>query len=78
VWKIEKEVKGVQKMTLKAARAQADLTQEQIAQKMGIARNTYNDYENYRTFMRIDKAVEFSEIVSIPFDNIIFLNKNYT
>ncbi|MCW1057156.1 helix-turn-helix transcriptional regulator [Streptococcus anginosus] len=65
-------------MTLKAARAQADLTQEQIAQKMGIARNTYNDYENYRTFMRIDKAVEFSEIVSIPFDNIIFLNKNYT
>lgn len=68
----------MQKMTLKAARAQADLTQEQIAQKMGIARNTYNDYENYRTFMRIDKAVEFSEIVSIPFDNIIFLNKNYT
>ena len=68
----------MQKMTLKAARAQADLTQEQSAQKMGIARNTYNDYENYRTFMRIDKAVEFSEIVSIPFDNIIFLNKNYT
>lgn len=68
----------MQKMTLKAARAQADLTQEQIAQKMGIARNTYNDYENYKIFMRIDKAVQFSEIVSIPFDNIIFLNKNYT
>lgn len=68
----------MQKMTLKAARAQAGLTQEQIAQKMGIARNTYNDYENYKIFMRIDKAVKFSEIVSIPFDNIIFLNKNYT
>ena len=58
--------------TLKLARTKAGLTQAELAQKLEVSTNTYNDYENYKVFMRIDKAVLFSEIVSIPFDNIIF------
>lgn len=68
----------MQKMTLKVARVNADLTQGEIAKKMKVSRNTYNDYENYKVPMRIDKAILFSKIVSIPLDDIIFLKKNYT
>ncbi|MGT2961110.1 helix-turn-helix transcriptional regulator [Streptococcus caballi] len=65
-------------MTLKSARANANLTQETIAKKLGVSRNTYSDYESYNVAMRIDKAVLFSQIVSVPFDDIIFLKQNYT
>lgn len=55
------------------ARAKSGLTQQEIAEKMGINRNSYADYEKYNIVMRLDKAVLFSEIVQIPFDEIIFL-----
>lgn len=65
-------------LSMKLARVRAGLTQEQVAERLGVSRNTYNDYENYNVIMRIDRGILFSEIVGIPFDNIIFLNKNYT
>ncbi|WP_277295927.1 helix-turn-helix transcriptional regulator [Streptococcus hyointestinalis] len=68
----------MQKLSLKMARVQAGLTQEEIAKKMGTNRVTYADYENYTTIMRMDKAVLFSKIVQVPLDEIIFLKKNYT
>lgn len=68
----------MQKMTLKMARAKSGLTQQEIAKKMGINRNSYADYEKYDVVMRMDKAILFSEIVQVPFDDIIFLKQNYT
>lgn len=64
--------------TLKLARTQAGLTQKELAKKLDVSTNTYNDYENYKVSMRVDKAVLFSKIVSIPFDDIIFFENNYT
>lgn len=64
--------------TMKLARVKAGLTQEQVAKLLGVSRNTYNDYENYNVVMKIDKGILFSQIVGIPFDDIIFFKREYT
>lgn len=68
-------MKGV---TLEMARAKIGLTQEELAKKLGINRNTYAKYEKYKTSMRIDMAQKFSSIVGISIDNLIFFNEDYT
>ena len=68
-------MKGI---TLEMARARIGLTQEELAKKLGITRNTYAKYEKYKTSMRIDMAQKFSSIVGISIDNLIFLNDDYT
>lgn len=68
-------MKGV---TLEMARAKIGLTQEELAKKLGINRNTYAKYEKYKISMRIDMAQKFSSIVGISIDNLIFFNEDYT
>lgn len=68
-------MKGI---TLEMARARIGLTQEELAKKLGITRNTYAKYEKYKTSMRIDMAQKFSSIVGISIDNLIFFNDDYT
>ena len=65
------------KISLKMARIKTGMTQEEIAKKLGISRNTYMDYERYDTPMRITTAIDFCRIVDIPMDEIFF-EKNYT
>lgn len=62
-------------ITLKMARAKANLTQKEMSDKLGVSRVTYGEYENYNVPMRIDTAIQFSKVVDIPFDDIIFLQK---
>lgn len=61
--------------TIKLCRTKLDLTQEEIARLLGVSKESYQNYENYKTTMRIDLAVKFSEIVGIPFDSIIFFKQ---
>lgn len=68
-------MKGI---TLEMARARIGLTQEELAKKLGITRNTYAKYEKYKASMRIDMAQKFSSIVGISIDNLIFFNDDYT
>lgn len=68
-------MKGI---TLEMARVRIGLTQEELAKKLGITRNTYAKYEKYKTSMRIDMAQKFSSIVGISIDNLIFFNDDYT
>lgn len=65
-------------ITLEMARAKIGLTQEELAKKLGINRNTYAKYEKYKSSMRIDMAQKFSSIVGISIDNLIFFKNNYT
>lgn len=66
------------KFSIKSARNNVDLTQDEIAKMLGVTTKTYSDYENGKTQMKIGTALRFSEITKIPIDNIIFLSKNYT
>lgn len=64
------------KFTMKQARQYAGLTQVDMAQRLNIALATYRDYEHGTSLMRVDKAIEFSRIVGVPIDNLIFLQLN--
>ena len=61
------------KFTMKQARQYAGLTQAEMAKRL-LA--TYRDYEHGDSLMRVDKAIEFSHIVGVPLDNLIFLQLN--
>lgn len=64
------------KFTMKQARQYAGLTQVEMAKRLNIALATYRDYEHGDSLMRVDKAIEFSHIVGVPLDNLIFLQLN--
>lgn len=66
------------RISLKAARVNVEMTQEEMAQALGTNRVTYGQYESYDTPMRIDTAKKFSEITNIPMDSLIFLKDHYT
>ena len=61
------------KITLKAARVNADLTLEDAAKGLGITKNTLISYEKYRTIpdMRIGKAM--ASLYGTSVDDLIFL-----
>lgn len=61
--------------TIKLCRTKLNLTQHEMAEKLGVSKESYQNYENYKTTMRIDLAIKFSKIVGIPFDSIIFFKQ---
>lgn len=64
--------------SIELARKRAGFTQEEMADKLRMSRNSYRKYENGEVIFRTDKAWEFSQIVNLPFDKIIFFKPNYT
>lgn len=60
------------KYTLEQARMLSDLTQVEMAERMGMSEKTYIQYEKYRRILRMDQGYKFSQNVSVPFDSIIF------
>jgi len=55
-----------------AARTNVKLTQQEMAEKLGIDRTSYIKYEKGEVSMRMDTATKFSEIVKIPMPYIDF------
>jgi transcriptional regulator with XRE-family HTH domain len=62
-------------ISLKAARVNANLSQQDVADKLGITTQTYLEYERGNRIFRVDNAVKFSDIVNFPFDDINFLKQ---
>lgn len=56
----------------KQARVLSDLSQKQIAEKLGVHRQTYMKWERNPDEMPVGKAKEFSEIVERGVDEIFF------
>lgn len=61
------------KITLAAARKNANLTQEEIARKMGVSKNTIVNWENGKVEMKPAQFHMYCEIVKAP-EDIIFLS----
>lgn len=61
------------KFTVKQARQYAGLTQENVAKSLKIDRTTYLKYEKRPDVMPAGKAMEFSLLVGISLNDIIFL-----
>lgn len=63
------------KITLKMARVGANLTQAQMAEKLGIHATTYNKWERDPGDISINDAMRICRIVNRPIDEIFFTNE---
>ena len=53
---------------LKAARNEANFTQEEIAEKLGVSRQTISNWENSKSYPDIISVIKLSDIYSITLD----------
>lgn len=67
---------GDKKISLKAARVNADLTIEEAADLMGISTNKLWRWEQNPEIIPIAFKDTIESIYNMPIDNIIFLNEN--
>lgn len=56
----------------KQARMLCDLTQQEVAERLGVHRQTYMNWERNADEMPVGKAKEFSKIVGKGVDEIFF------
>lgn len=59
-------------ISLSAARENAKLTQEEVAQKLRVSKQTVVNWEKGRQEPTVNRAKELSELYKIPLDNIRF------
>lgn len=70
-YKKEKGGGQVPKITMEAARVNSKLTQEQIAQKLGISRGYYNNMEKGAVDIKPAYILGFCQITGFKMDDII-------
>ena len=61
------------KITMKAARVNAGLTQAEVCEKLGINKGTLINYEKYRTIPDISVAKKMAALYGLSVNDIIFL-----
>ena len=59
-------------ISMKAARVNANLTQDEASKALGISKNTLLGYENGRVIPKIDMAKKMAELYCLSVDDIIF------
>jgi DNA-binding XRE family transcriptional regulator len=57
---------------LKAARVNANLTQEAVSKALGVSKNSIVNYESYKSKPSIDLAKKFAELYGMKVDDIIW------
>lgn len=62
----------MEEISIEMARKNVKLSQAEIANLLGVSRNTYGTWERYEVAMDIPTGYKFSKITGVPFDNIIF------
>lgn len=61
-------------VTMKQARVGADMTQQEVADKLGVHVQTYQRMESHPGDITIKQGKTFAEIVGLKFDDIFFDN----
>ena len=64
------------RITLKAARTNARLTQQEAADKIGVTVDTIGDWERAKSFPNALQIRRIEEIYGVPYDGLIFSPKN--
>ena len=64
------------KVTLKMLRAGANLTQEQVAEKLSISPATWSKWENGKTFPDVPNIIKIENLFNISYSDINFLIDN--
>lgn len=63
------------KISLKAARVNKGLTQKEAATALGVGNKTLCMWENGVSMPKADKIDAICDLYGVPYDNIIFFNK---
>ena len=63
------------KLTLKAARVNAGLTQKKAAKRLKVSNKTLCRWENGVSMPKADKIDAICELYAVPYDNLIFFVK---
>jgi len=63
-------------ISLASARINANLTQQEVADKMHISKQTLVNWEKYRTEPSVTQADELIKLYNLPRDCISFKSKN--
>lgn len=61
------------KITLRAARVNANLQQKTAAAKLGVSNRTLGNWENGKTQVPANKIAAICELYQLHYDNLIFL-----
>ena len=61
---------------LKLARAQHDITQEQLAQRVGVSRQSINSIEKNRYVPSTVLALKIAQVLSTPVEDIFSLEES--
>lgn len=64
------------KITLKAARVNAGLTQKEAAIAIGVTKDTISNWERRKSFPGTKAIKRIEETYCVPYDSIIFLPQN--
>lgn len=59
-------------ITLKAARVNANMTQSEVANELGISKNTLSNYENYKTVPDIEMSKRIAALYGFTVNDLIF------
>ena len=65
-------------MTLKAARVNCGMNQQEAAEMIGVSRTTIQSWESYRSFPTVLQLPAIEAAYNVKYDDIIFLPKDYT
>lgn len=63
------------RLTLKATRMMRGLTQDEMAEKLNVHRNTYAAWESHPEDISIKNAEEICRILNVTVDEVIFFTK---
>lgn len=63
------------KISLKAARINANLTQEAAAKSVNVEKETISRWERGKSEPKVSQAYALCELYGVPIDDIIFLPK---
>lgn len=65
------------KMTLKAARVNANLTIIEASKELKVTPQTLSSWENGKTFPNVDMLPRIENLYNVKYDRINFLNVNH-
>ncbi len=61
------------KITLKAARVNAGLSQRAAGERIKVSKDTISNWENGRSFPSAEKIKEIENVYKVKYDDLIFL-----
>lgn len=65
------------KITLRAARINAGLTQRQVAKELGVVSKTISNWESGKSIIKAFQLISLCQLYGVSVDNIIFAQKVY-